>query len=656
VLEARTCATRAMRSLDELGDPLEALEMARRSHRVAAEGRLAVGVHTALALRAEGEALLRLGRMQEAEAVFARSDQIFVERGFPVTTCFATQQRFMLAMGRADELEVVAARLAKVSNPSMRAISVAYSAWLSATALLLRGTDPAATIAAFQHADRLAQTFGFLRRDLLVSYAGAALIDGDLPLAREVIARAQRATDARPAAWFSAQLRRAQGTLLIAEGRLDEGRTLMEAALATFEASSDRLDAALCRFGVAGLARAIGAPDADARVAHADAELAALGLPRPEFIARAIAATERGLSELPVDHDARRRDNRLELGLQRLAVNGASTAIVLRELAAVAEELTGAPAILEDDADARPAARRWFSIAGGGRALRLGVDHAADPVPLRVLAIVAGLALDVAMLRGGERATPIQDAPMEVPGVIAASPVMRRLLADVSRLAGSRATVVLTGESGAGKEVIARALHQLSPRAQKPYVAFNCAAVPHDLFEGQLFGYRKGAFTGAVGDHPGGLRAADGGSVFLDEIGELPPSIQPKLLRFLDSGEIFPLGAQRPTTVDVRVIAATNRDLAAEVRAGRFREDLFYRLQVVPLVVPPLRERREDILPLARFFARALSHRSPAFAPDALAALTAHAWPGNVRELKNAIERALAYAPDDVITRASLGL
>jgi transcriptional regulator with GAF, ATPase, and Fis domain len=236
---------------------------------------------------------------------------------------------------------------------------------------------------------------------------------------------------------------------------------------------------------------------------------------------------------------------------------------------------------------------------------------------------------------------------------------MRRVLGDVGRLAGSRATVVVSGESGVGKELIARALHQLSPRAGKPYVAFNCAAVPHELFEGQLFGYRKGAFTGATADHAGVIRGADGGTLFLDEIGELPLDIQPKLLRFLDNAEVFPLGASRPVQVDVRVIAATNRDLAAEVRHGRFREDLYYRLLVVPLVVPPLRARREDIVPLARYFARAAvdDGRPPAFAPDALAALAAHPWPGNVRELRNVIARALAYSPrPDVITRAMLGL
>jgi transcriptional regulator with PAS, ATPase and Fis domain len=235
---------------------------------------------------------------------------------------------------------------------------------------------------------------------------------------------------------------------------------------------------------------------------------------------------------------------------------------------------------------------------------------------------------------------------------------MRRLRAELASLAASRATVIVQGESGSGKEVIARSLHELSLRAREAFVAFNCAAIPRDLFEGQLFGYRRGAFTGAVTDHPGVIRAADHGTLFLDEVGELPLDTQPKLLRFLENGEVFPLGERRPIKVDVRIVAATHKDLASLVREGRFREDLYYRLQVVPLRVPPLRERREDIVALARYFVRALTsegHEPPALSTDALAALVEHAWPGNVRELRNVIERVLAYSPvPRTITRAHL--
>ncbi|MFP2905595.1 sigma-54 interaction domain-containing protein, partial [Pyxidicoccus sp. 3LFB2] len=271
------------------------------------------------------------------------------------------------------------------------------------------------------------------------------------------------------------------------------------------------------------------------------------------------------------------------------------------------------------------------------------------------LSRMGGFALEVAVLRGFAEVEPptalgdtesVRDT--ELPGFIAASPSMKRLRAELARLSASRATVIVTGESGSGKELVARAIHTLSTRAQRPYVAFNCAAVPRELFEGQLFGHRRGAYTGASTDHPGVIRAAHGGTLFLDEIGELPLEVQPKLLRFLENGEVFPLGEIRPVEVDVRVVAATHRDLAQLVREGRFREDLYYRLQVVPVRVPPLRERREDVVALARHFVRLLTPEGqapPQLGPDALAALVAHPWPGNVRELRNVIERSMAYAP-----------
>jgi DNA-binding NtrC family response regulator len=285
--------------------------------------------------------------------------------------------------------------------------------------------------------------------------------------------------------------------------------------------------------------------------------------------------------------------------------------------------------------------------------LRLGAfgpldDH--ERAVLSVLGTVGGLALEVATLRNIGLARAEAGATDEdggVPGLVAASPSMRALRSEIARLAGSRATVVVQGESGTGKEVVARAIHDLSTRARMPYVTFNCAAVPRELFEGQLFGYRRGAFTGATQDHPGVLRAAEGGTIFLDEIGELPLDVQPKLLRFLENGEVFPLGDKRPQVVDVRVIAATHRDLAALTRERRFREDLYYRLQVIVLRVAPLRDRREDIAPLARHFLRHLSgsETPPILTSDALAKLNGYDWPGNVRELRNVLERALAYTP-----------
>jgi len=228
-------------------------------------------------------------------------------------------------------------------------------------------------------------------------------------------------------------------------------------------------------------------------------------------------------------------------------------------------------------------------------------------------------------------------------GLIAESGAMRQALALVARVADHNTTVLITGESGTGKEVIARAIHRASPRANRAFVGINCAAIPENLLESELFGHVRGAFTGASADKTGLFEHANGGTILLDEIGELPVGLQAKLLRVLQEGEIRRVGDQKTRRVDARVLAATARDLEAEVRAGRFREDLFYRINVVAIELPPLRERRDDIAPLARHFAARLSQRfgRPLSLSDAAVAwLQQQDWPGNVRELENAIERA----------------
>jgi len=225
--------------------------------------------------------------------------------------------------------------------------------------------------------------------------------------------------------------------------------------------------------------------------------------------------------------------------------------------------------------------------------------------------------------------------------------VMQKLKTTIRTVAPTRTTVLIHGESGTGKELVARAIHDLSPRAGRKFVAVNCAAIPGPLLESELFGHVRGAFTDAVRDKPGLFEEADGGTLFLDEVGELPVALQGKLLRALQESEIWFVGSEASIKVDTRVIAATLRDLRAEVDAGRFREDLFYRLNVVPLDVPALRERVEDIGELARFFAErhGVRHgRSVELDAEAIAALQARAWPGNVRELENVIERALVLS------------
>jgi len=237
-------------------------------------------------------------------------------------------------------------------------------------------------------------------------------------------------------------------------------------------------------------------------------------------------------------------------------------------------------------------------------------------------------------------------------GVVAESRGMREALEVVGRVADRPTTVLVTGESGTGKEVIARALHRASPRAVRPFVAVNCAAIPDTLIESELFGHVRGAFTGATADKAGLFEQADGSTLLLDEIGELPLALQAKLLRALQEGEIRRVGDARTRRVDVRVIAATARDLEAEARAGRFREDLYYRLNVVTIRLPPLRERPEDISALARQFVTQLGHRFGrvlALAPEAIAWLERQPWPGNVRQLENAIERAAVLSDRDIL-------
>ena len=239
------------------------------------------------------------------------------------------------------------------------------------------------------------------------------------------------------------------------------------------------------------------------------------------------------------------------------------------------------------------------------------------------------------------------------PQLVAEGPAMKEVLRVVHKVAPAPTTVLIEGESGTGKELIARALHDLSPRAERPFVAVNCGAIPAPLIESELFGHTKGAFTDARTAKRGLFEEADGGTLLLDEIGELPPPVQPALLRVLQQGEVRRVGDARSTRVDVRVLASTNRDLASQVQAGRFREDLYYRLNVVQVRLPPLRERQEEIGQLAeRLIARhaeRIGVASRRLSPRALELLQRYRWPGNVRELENALERALVLSEDDEI-------
>jgi DNA-binding NtrC family response regulator len=292
------------------------------------------------------------------------------------------------------------------------------------------------------------------------------------------------------------------------------------------------------------------------------------------------------------------------------------------------------------------------------RAVRLGaVDFVEKPPSTERLLVALGNALERARLRADNRRL-AAEAGLG-PEILGDSAPMRKLGETVARVAPTDAPVLLLGENGSGKELVARAIHAGSPRRARALVTLNCAAIPETLFESELFGHARGAFTGASEARRGKFQEADGGTLFLDEVGEIPPPLQPKLLRALESGEVERVGGRGPERVDVRIVAATNRDLEAEVAAGRFRQDLYFRLLVVPVRVPPLREREEDVPTLAAHFladaCRRNRIRPKALSDRALALLRAHPWPGNVRELRNAMERVAILVPDATIEPAHLG-
>jgi len=275
----------------------------------------------------------------------------------------------------------------------------------------------------------------------------------------------------------------------------------------------------------------------------------------------------------------------------------------------------------------------------------------------------AGLLEDVpAVLEGAlDAASRAGAPPAKTPGDAAALPSRFGMIGDsapmravfdlIARVAPSHVSVLVQGETGTGKELVARALHQQSPRRAKPFLAENCAAVPANLLESELFGHTKGSFTGAIADRAGHFVAADGGTVFLDEIGDMPLAMQSKLLRVLQEGEVRPVGSNKTLKVDVRILAASNKDLAAMVRERSFREDLYFRLNVITIRLPPLRDRTGDVRHLARAFAARMEGevgRPIHLAEDALEALSRWSWPGNVRELENSIRRAAVFAQDEV--------
>jgi two-component system NtrC family response regulator len=341
----------------------------------------------------------------------------------------------------------------------------------------------------------------------------------------------------------------------------------------------------------------------------------------------------------------------------------AALAIAARERPAVAITDLGLPpdedgvtegfAVLEGIGRASADTKVIVATGNGDRAHALraiaqgAIDFCEKPVDIAVLRTIVERSLRIGQLEDENRRL-ASDAPTQIKRIVTAAEPMLKVCRSVERLAPTDVGVLLLGESGTGKEALARALHELGPRARQPYVAINCGAIPENLLESELFGHERGAFTGAVRQSIGRIESANKGTLFLDEIGDLPHPLQVKLLRFLQDQVIERVGGRQSIQVDVRIVSATNQTLEEQVERGTFRADLFYRLNSVTVRIPPLRERPGDPLLLARYFLgrfnREFNRSLRGFDPDAVAAIAAHPWPGNVRELENRVKRAVVMA------------
>lgn len=342
------------------------------------------------------------------------------------------------------------------------------------------------------------------------------------------------------------------------------------------------------------------------------------------------------------------KDERIDIVLTDLRLPSMDGITILKEIKAIDSSI---PVIVMT---------AYGSIETAVNAMKLGAtDFITKPFnPDHLLMIIKRVLESRKLLR--ENILLKEETSRKMPVIIGKSPLMVELMQKVQKVARTKTTVLILGESGTGKELIAKAIHYLSDRAEYPFVTINCAAIPRELLESELFGYEKGAFTGAESRKLGKFELADRGTIFLDEIGEMELSLQAKLLRIIEDGMLERIGGIKPLPVDVRIIAASNRDLSEEVGKGRFREDLFYRLNVFPLTVPPLRERKEDIPLLVEYFLKKFSAelKQPikSITKEAMELLLSYNWKGNVRELENTIERALILSDGDVIRPEHISL
>jgi transcriptional regulator with PAS, ATPase and Fis domain len=576
------------------------------------------------------------------------------------------------------------------AGQAMRTLGRCHLALNNASQAFERGTQALAL------AEQIGDRQAVCESRLLI--AEAHLLRGALPqCATELELVTESLADSATDLAITGEAQRLYGMLEMAQADAPMAAQNFGRCVSIFEMLGDRYRGARAHYEL-GRAYASIQPERAAehlgRAVHTFRELGArIDLARAE---EAVAALERAA---PVQQQ--QRSALTQLLTLRLAEAVASRELLLRELAAVVHQETGASCVLVVEPDeqnenrvviahgcsteeSERSAAELANVKTAAEREQLGLKHDASVIALRPTnalpatlfispraATIAGnnsldsllrvveLGMDVCALRAGahkgrgtQETHDLTDASL-MPGFIHSSPAMTTLVEEVHKIRSSDVTVLVTGESGTGKELVARAIHAVSARRSKIFVPFNCTAVPKELSEGYLFGYKRGAFTGAVNESAGMIRTAAGGTLFLDEIGDLPLDVQPKLLRFLQEGEIQTLGEQRPTKVDVRIIAATNTALEEMVADGRFREDLYYRLNVIRLRVPPLRERRSEIPTIVNYY---INHYSEKFnrrdiqiTPQAVDLLMVSDWPGNVRQLCNEIQRIVARAEDGAV-------
>jgi DNA-binding NtrC family response regulator/tetratricopeptide (TPR) repeat protein len=652
---------------------------------------LGQGHGLAVALATLGQICVRIGNLQRAEAVLHRALEVRSSVQFHETTGAVNDTLAQMSLMRGD-YEHAAEYLQRAAE-AYGAYGRQTSRWyewsvrvISARLAIRRGTPDAALAAADEIARSPAAPPAEALQGELIAIE-ALLAAGRLDEAEHRLGQVETRLDPRstPGAW--GEFLRLRGDLRARQSRTTEAYHDIAQSSSVFELVGERYQAAVSQLALGRLAARAGARStADRHFQQAAQVFQSLGALRDLEAAREAMSAEQTLGTGEYVGSPADADDAL---VRRLVDAAILPELLARELAAALLEAVSADVAVVfvelpgheirliahagADADASRTVARLATQGGaygsgslvtetigrepdGARAVAVASTRPLGAHLLRRVRMMAAVARQGFDLCGArERPTQASDAsterPLEplLPGFVCASAAMHRVVDQIQRLQGNDLTVLITGESGTGKELIARAIHVGSPRSAAVFLPYNCTTTTRELADSQLFGHRRGAFTGAVSDQPGLIRTAAGGTLFLDEVGDLPLDVQPKLLRFLEHGEIMPVGETRPQHVDVRVIAATNADLEQRVAEGKFREDLYYRLGVIRIHVPPLRQRREEIPHLSTFFLREASERlgkpDVQLSSAVLDLFSQYWWPGNVRQLRNEIQRAVAMAP-----------